>query len=159
MIKGGQVVELSYVLKNAKGEELDSATAESPLAYLHGYGQIIPGLEDALEGLNVGAQKSVVIPPAEAYGELNPALRLKVERSNFPPDAELEIGMQFVAEMPTGHVPFVIQKIEAEDVYIDGNHPLAGETLYFDVVVLSIREATKEEIEHGHAHGEGGHQH
>lgn len=159
MIKEGQVVELSYVLKNGKGEELDRADAKQPLSYLHGYGQIIPGLEEALEGLKAGDKKSVTVEPKEAYGELNPDLRMKIEKSHFPAGAKIEPGMQFVAEMDQGHIPFTVHKIENDHVFVDGNHPLAGETLHFEVEVLSMREATKEELEHGHAHGPGGHHH
>lgn len=159
MIKEGQVVELSYVLKNNKGEELDRAEKNEPLAYLHGYGQIIPGLEEALQGLIIGSKKSVTIPPEDAYGVLNPDLRLKIHKSHFPSDQQVAVGMQFVAEVGDGHVPFVVHKVEDDHVFVDGNHPLAGETLHFEVEVLSIREATKEELEHGHAHGPGGHHH
>lgn len=158
-IKEGQVVELSYVLKNDKGEELDSATSDTPLAYLHGHGQIIPGLESALLGLKAGAKTSVTIAPKEAYGDLNPDLRIKINKSHFPPEQPLQLGMQFVAEMNGGHVPFTIMKIEGDHVFIDGNHPLAGETLHFSVEVISVREATTEELQHGHAHGPDGHHH
>lgn len=159
MIKDGKVVELSYVLKNDQGEELDSATSASPLAYLHGHGQIIPGLEEALEGLKVGDSKQVTIPPKDAYGEFNPDLRMKIERKHFPQNAKIEAGMQFVADMGGGHVPFTVHKVEDEFVFVDGNHPLAGQTLHFNVEVVSLRDATAEELEHGHAHGPGGHHH
>ncbi len=158
-IKDGQVVELSYVLKNTKGEELDSATNDAPLAYLHGSGQIIPGLEDALLGLKVGDKKSVTIAPENAYGIFDPSLKMKIHSSHFPQEQKIQVGMQFVAEIKGGHVPFVIQKIEDDHVFVDGNHPLAGETLHFDVAVVSIREATKDELSHGHAHGPGGAHH
>jgi FKBP-type peptidyl-prolyl cis-trans isomerase SlyD len=159
MIKEGQVVELSYVLKNDKGEELDRADSKQPLAYLHGYGQIVPGLEEALEGLKVGEKKSVTVEPKEAYGEINPDLRMKIEKSHFPAGANIEPGMQFVAEVGEGHIPFTVHKVEHEHVLVDGNHPLAGETLHFEVEVISTRQATKEELEHGHAHGPDGHHH
>lgn len=159
MIKTGQVVELSYVLKNSTGEELDRADQNDPLAYLHGHGNIVPGLEDALEGLKVGDKKSVVVPPDEGYGEVNPDLRLKIDRSHFPKDQKIEPGMQFVAEMGGGHVPFLVHKVEGDMVFVDGNHPLAGETLHFDVEVIGVRDATKEELEHGHVHGPGDHHH
>jgi FKBP-type peptidyl-prolyl cis-trans isomerase SlyD len=159
MIKDGQVVELSYVLKDKAGKELDRADKGEPLTYLHGHGQIIPGLEEALLGLNVGDKKSVVIEPENGYGNVNPDLRIKIERSHFPKGQKIEVGMQFVAEMGNGHVPFTVKKVESNDIFVDGNHPLAGETLYFDVEVVGMREATKEELEHGHAHGPGGHHH
>lgn len=160
MIKNGTVVSMTYCLTNASGEELDRADHGEPFSYLHGSGQIVPGLEAAMVGMLVGSKKKVVIEPAEAYGELDEKLRTTVDRSNFPPDQDLEIGMQFAADVGEDErIVFTVTGIEGDKVHIDGNHPLAGETLHFDVEVLGMREATKEEIAHGHAHGPDGHHH
>jgi FKBP-type peptidyl-prolyl cis-trans isomerase SlyD len=160
MIKNGTVVDLSYSLKNDKGDVLDRADASEPFTYLHGAQQIVPGLENALAGLKVGEKKKVSVSPAEGYGELNPDLKLTVNRSQFPDGVEIEEGMQFEANSPDGQsVVFTVESIQGDKVAIDGNHPLAGETLHFDVEVLKVRDATKEELEHGHAHGDDGHHH
>lgn len=160
MIKKNSVVTLKYCLKNTEGLELDHSDEDEPLSYLHGSGQIVPGLETALSGLKIGDKKAVTIAPTEAYGEVVPDLRIKVERANFPKEKPVEEGMQFVAEVAGGHQqPFMVQKVEGDFVYLDGNHPLAGQTLCFDVEILAVREATKEELTHGHAHGPGGAHH
>ncbi|MBT5029217.1 MAG: peptidylprolyl isomerase [Nitrospinaceae bacterium] len=159
MIKKDSVVNMSYCLKNAAGEELDRADKNQPFAYLHGKGQIVPGLEKALEGLAIGDKKEVTVPPAEGYGDLMPSLRLKVERSNFPKDADIKPGMQFEAEDGERRIVFMVKGIEGDQIDVDGNHPLAGETLHFAVEITGIREATEEELTHGHAHGEGGAHH
>jgi FKBP-type peptidyl-prolyl cis-trans isomerase SlyD len=160
-IKKGKVVTLSYLLVNEAGEELDRSEPGEPLIYLHGTGQIVPGLENQLEGLKAGEKRAKIkVLPADAYGEMRPDLKLTVGRKQFPQDAELEPGMRFWAHTPEGEKhPFTIVKVAGDKVDIDGNHPLAGETLFFDVEVQGIREATKEELEHGHAHGPGGHTH
>ena len=160
MIKEGKVVDLKYSLKDSQGELLDEADAKQPFAYLHGAHQIVPGLESALLGLNVGDRKNVVVQPEDGYGILDPKLKMIVNRSQFPKDVELEEGMEFHASSPDGqHVIFTVDAIEGDKVHVDGNHPLAGEVLHFDVEVLNIRDATAEEIEHGHAHGPDGHGH
>ena len=160
MVKNNSVVGITYTLKNSEGVELGSANANQPMVYLHGQGQIVPGLEKALEGLIIGSQKDVTIPPSEGYGEVNPQLKLKTEKSIFPDDVEVQIGMQFAADIGDGKQQnFTVAHIEGNDVFIDGNHPLAGETLHFSVQVISIREPTQEELAHGHAHGPGGHDH
>lgn len=160
MIKDGTVVSLSYRLTNSQGEELDRADAGDPFQYLHGHGQIVPGLEKALAGLLVGSKKAVKVPPADGYGEVEESLRTKAKKSQFPAGQELSVGMQFAADAGDGHpVVFTITSIKGDDITLDGNHPLAGETLNFDVEVLGIREATAEELSHGHAHGPDGHGH
>lgn len=157
MIKDQTVVSLSYSLKNSEGEELGRAEAAQPLSYLHGSGQIVPGLEQALEGLNVGDKKDITVSPKEGYGEVVPNLKMKVERKLFPPDADIQPGMQFRADIGNGKEhTFTVMSVEGDDINIDGNHPLSGQTLHFSVEVVEIREATKEELEHGHAHGPGG---
>lgn len=160
MIKKNSVVSLRYCLTNPEGEELDRAEADEPLSYLHGFGQIIPGLEKALAGMKVGDKKDVIVSPEEGYGDAIPELKIKASRANFPPNSKIVPGIQFTADLGEGKSQhFVVQAVEGDDIYIDGNHPLAGQTLHFAVEVLAIRDATKEELTHGHAHGEGGHHH
>jgi FKBP-type peptidyl-prolyl cis-trans isomerase SlyD len=159
-IADGKVVNLLYALKNDAGEILDRADNEAPFTYLHGGQQIVPGLESALTGLKVGDKKKVTVEPADGYGELNPDLKMTVGRSQFPPKVELEQGMQFEAQTPDGQgVVFTVEAIEGDKVKIDGNHPLAGQRLHFDVEVISMRDATDDEKAHGHAHGPDGHHH
>lgn len=158
MIKEGTVVSLAYRLTNNEGEELDRADKGEPFSYLHGAGQIVPGLEDALTGLLVGSKKKVVVSPEDGYGVVEPNLRTTATRNQFPPDAELSVGMRFAADVGGDQpIVFTIVSLQGEEIGLDGNHPLAGETLNFDVEVLGIREATAEERSHGHAHGPDGH--
>lgn len=160
MIKDGSVVSICYRLTNTAGEELDRAEKSDPFFYLHGSGQIIPGLEAALVGSLVGAKKQVRIEPKDAYGEVDENLVTDVPRDNFPPGQALEVGMKFSADVDEGDsVVFTITKVEGDRISIDGNHPLAGETLQFEVEILAVRDATPEELAHGHAHGPDGHHH
>ena len=159
MITKNTVVSLSYQLKNAEGKELDRADPEKPLSYLHGHNQIVPGLEKALEGLAAGDKKDIDLSPQEGYGDVIPDLRLKLPRSKFPEDMKILPGIQFEATLGENNHIFTIVEEEGDNVKIDGNHPLAGESLHFSVEVLKIREATQEEIEHGHSHDQGGGHH
>ncbi|HAR43550.1 MAG TPA: peptidylprolyl isomerase [Bdellovibrionales bacterium] len=160
MIENGKVVSLSYALKNSQGEILDQSDSRDPLVYLHGGHQIVTGLETALEGLKIGEKKNVVVAPADGYGEKNDSLCLTVKKAQFPANVQLEPGMQFQAHAPDGSgVVFTIEKVEGDNVHINGNHPLAGQTLHFDIEVLDIRDASEEERSHGHAHGPDGHHH
>jgi len=159
-IKKGDVVSLSYRLTNDAGEELDKAEKAEPFSYLHGYGQIVPGLEQELLGLDVGAHKKVTVQPDQGYGEIEPRLRTSARRDQFPDGAEMHVGQRFAADVGTGQpIVFTVTEVNGDDVQLDGNHPLAGETLHFDVEVLEVRQATPEELAHGHAHGEDGHDH
>jgi FKBP-type peptidyl-prolyl cis-trans isomerase SlyD len=159
MVKKDAVVSLSYILKNDTGQELDKSSPDKPFAYLHGSRQIVPGLENALEGMAVGDKKKVTVSPAEGYGEFDPQLKLETDRANFPKDIEIQTGMQFSTEVGGDHRVFAVTDVEGDKVKIDGNHRLAGQTLHFDVEVVEIRDATPEELEHGHVHGLGGHDH
>ncbi len=159
MVKKDAVVSLSYTLKNDTGHELDKSTPDKPFTYLHGNKQIVLGLENALEGLAVGDKKQVTVAPAEGYGEFSAELKMEVERSNFPKDAKIQAGMQFSTEVNGNHQVFTVTDIAGDKVKVDGNHPLAGQTLHFDVEVVEIRDATAEELQHGHVHGPGGHDH
>jgi FKBP-type peptidyl-prolyl cis-trans isomerase SlyD len=157
-IQQGSVVSLSYVLTDPDGNEIDRSDSDEPFTYLHGYGQIVPGLEMALMGLSSGAKKQVIIPPSEGYGDLEQELRTVVQRDQLPNDATIEVGMRFMADQSDGEsLVFTVVQVENDQIHLDGNHPLAGVTLHFDVEVLEVRPATAEEISHGHAHGPGGH--
>jgi FKBP-type peptidyl-prolyl cis-trans isomerase SlyD len=153
------VVSFDYTLWNDKGEELDSSSGGDPLFYLHGSGNIIPGLERALEGKEVGAKLQVVVAPVDGYGERDDKLVRIVNRSNFKAGQKLEAGMQFRANTAEGPRLLTIVNIEGDKITLDANHPLAGATLRFEVEVREVRVPTKEELEHGHVHGPGGHHH
>lgn len=155
------VVTMSYTLTNEQGEVLDQAGTEQPFAYLHGANNIIMGLENALTGKQADDSFTVTIPPAEAYGEYDERLTQEVPRSMFQgvPDEQIVAGAQFHAQTNAGTQVIRIAKVEGDTVTIDGNHALAGATLTFEVTVLGVREASEEEVAHGHAHGAGGHQH
>ncbi|MCA9956444.1 MAG: peptidylprolyl isomerase [Ardenticatenaceae bacterium] len=160
-VKDGVVVTLEYVLRLDDGDVIDSSEEEGPLEYLHGYGQIIPGLEKALVGMSVGDRKTVVVPPDEAYGDVDMEAFEIVPRSMFPDDIELEEGLELSLRDVETDEPFdaTIAEIRETEVMLDFNHPLAGETLHFEVHIPAIREATAEELAHGHAHGEDDHHH
>ncbi|EKG42779.1 peptidylprolyl isomerase [Pseudomonas sp. SZ57] len=159
-IAAKKAVSIDYTLTNDAGEVIDSSTGGAPLVYLHGAGNIIPGLEKALEGKEVGDQLKVVVEPEDAYGEYSAELVSTLGRNMFEGVDELEVGMQFHASGPDGSMQIVtIRDVEGDDVTVDGNHPLAGQRLNFDVKVVAIRDASEEEMAHGHVHGEGGHQH
>ncbi len=159
-IANGTVVAIDYSLHLGDGRVVDASEAKEPLTYLHGEGQIVPGLESALEGLEVGARKHVVVAPAEGYGEHDARGVQEVQRSAFPQGFDPEVGMELTAEGEDGEaVPFAIREVRPESVVIDLNHPLAGKTLHFDVTVREVREPTDEERAHGHVHGPGEHHH
>lgn len=153
------VVSFHYTLKDDSGEVLDSSSGREPLSYLHGHGNIIPGLEKALEGTDVGHRSHVTVAPAEAYGETNPDLVFEAPREHFPADLKLEAGTRVYAEGPEGPVSFTVVRLTDGGAVLDGNHPLAGKQLHFDVEVVEVRPATQEEMAHGHVHGAGGHEH
>ena len=153
LIGDNLVVSLQYRLTDDAGSELDSSESSEPLAYLHGAGQLVPGLEKALVGKVEGESLQVRVEPAEGYGEVVPDLVQIVESEAFEGVDSLEVGMEFEAEAPDGSVHhIVVTEVEGDDVTIDGNHPLAGMALNFDVQILGVREATEEEVSHGHAH-------
>jgi FKBP-type peptidyl-prolyl cis-trans isomerase SlyD len=155
-----KVVLFHYVLTDDDGETIDSSRDDEPLAYLHGKGQIVSGLEKAMAGKKAGDTFQIDIAPADGYGEVEGPGPQAVERSAFPADTELEEGMMFNAEMPDGNlITLWVTEIQGDEVFVDQNHPLAGETLHFDVEIVEVRDATAEELAHGHAHGPGGHHH
>ncbi len=154
-----KVVTIDYTLTDDSGTIIDSSEGREPLAYIQGMNNIIPGLEAALEGKVAGDQLNVAIPPDQAYGERNDSLRQEVPKDRFDGAEDLEVGMQFHAQTEAGPLVVTVVGIEGDTVTVDGNHPLAGMTLTFDVKVVEVREASSEELDHGHVHGPGGHHH
>ena len=160
LIANQHVVAIDYTLSNDAGEVIDSSAGAEPLVYLHGAGNIIAGLENALAGKAVGDELEVSFEPEDAYGEYSAELITNLGREMFEGVEELEVGMQFHASAPDGGMQIVtIRDVDGDQVTIDGNHPLAGQQLNFKVKVVSVRAASEEEVAHGHVHGEGGHQH
>jgi FKBP-type peptidyl-prolyl cis-trans isomerase SlyD len=158
-IANDKAVSFHYTLTNSAGEVLDSSAGGEALVYLHGSGNIISGLEAALVGKKVGDTFKVTIEPKDAYGEHQDDMIQVLERKMFEGIDELEVGMQFHADVSHGPGIVTIIEINGDEITIDGNHPLAGEALTFDVEVTEIRDASPEEIAHGHIHGAGGHHH
>lgn len=154
MIGPDTVVSMHYTLTNTAGEVLDSSEGQEPLAYLHGAGNIIPGLENALTGKAAGSQLTVTVAPEDGYGPHHAELVQTVPRDMFDAD-DIQPGMAFRADE---HV-LVITAVNADEVTVDGNHPLAGQTLHFAVEITEVRPASEEELAHGHVHGAGGHHH
>jgi FKBP-type peptidyl-prolyl cis-trans isomerase SlyD len=147
------VVSMHYKLTNNAGDILDSSEGEQPLSYLHGAGNLIPGLEKELTGKTVGASLQVAVAPEEAYGPVNDALIETVPRSAFQGVESVEPGMAFEARGNDGQSRrIVVTEISGDDITVDGNHPLAGVELNFDVEIIEVRDATEEEIAHGHVH-------
>ncbi len=156
-VEKGSVVSVDYQLHLGDGEVVDASEPGQPLSYIHGEGQIVPGLERALEGLGVGDARQVVVQPDDGYGPHDARGVQEVPRDAFPAGMEPQPGMELVAQGPQGEsVPFVIRDVKPESVVIDLNHPLAGKTLHFAVTVRDVRAATSEELEHGHVHGADG---
>ena len=149
------VVALQYTLKNATGEVLDQASREDPLCYLHGAGNLIPGVEKALVGNTAGAKGEATVPPEEGYGQRDDQLVIQVPRAELP-EGDLQLGMQFQVQHEDGVGIVTLTEMQGDAVTLDGNHPLAGETLHFEMEVVEVRAATDEELEHGHVHGPGG---
>lgn len=147
-----RVVTIHYTLTNDQGEVLDSSRDREPLVYLEGSQNIIGGLESALTEKSSGDQAKVSVEPAEGYGEINEELVQPVPLTAFEGVEKIEPGMQFQAQTPGGPQIVRVVEVEDENVVIDANHPLAGQTLHFDVEVVETREPTEEEVEHGHAH-------
>ncbi|MEE9425146.1 MAG: peptidylprolyl isomerase [Methylococcales bacterium] len=158
-IKKNTVASLNYVLKDDEENVLDQSDSGN-FAYLVGAGQIIPGLEKAVEGKQTGDQLNVSIMAVDAYGERVLEKIQRVPQKMFPEDIEIKPGMQFEAQSPDGDVSIAtVDSIDGDVVVVDHNHPLAGKNLHFEVEVVDVREASTEEMEHGHVHGPGGHPH
>lgn len=157
-IRANSVVAIDYVLKNDAGEIIDSNDDGEPLTYLHGHENIVPGLERALDGKVVGDVLDVVVAPVDGYGERDLARIMTLKRDQLPEDLAPEVGMMLSMTSRDGHtVPITITAVSPTGITVDGNHELAGETLHFHVKVKMIRDATREELAHGHVHGPGGH--
>ena len=154
-ISNNSAVSIHYTLTNDNGEKIDSSIGGEPLIYLHGRGNIISGLEKALDDKAVGDKFTARIEPADAYGEFSEDMIQVVSREMFDGIDKLEVGMQFHAAVNSGTSIITVVKIDGDDVTIDGNHPLAGQALNFSVEVIDVRPATKEELSHGHIHGPG----
>ncbi len=153
LIGENAVVSIHYKLSDAEGTEMENSAGAEPLRYLHGNGNLIPGLENALVGKSTGDELSVAIPPEEAYGEVMPQLVQEVDRAVFQGVDTIEPGMAFQSQAPDGSTQrIVVREVDGDSVTIDANHPLAGVELHFDVQVVDVRPATDEELEHGHAH-------
>jgi FKBP-type peptidyl-prolyl cis-trans isomerase SlyD len=148
-VSSGAVVSIRYTLTDDEGVIIDTNVDHPALVYLHGNDNIIPGLEKGLEGAEVGEKRTVDVPPAEAYGEVDPDRMFELGKDEFPEELPLEEGMQFVAETASGEMAITIAEVRENTVICDANHPLAGMTLHFDVEILDVREATKEELEAG----------
>ncbi|HET7300054.1 MAG TPA: peptidylprolyl isomerase [Oleiagrimonas sp.] len=153
------VASFHYTLTNDGGDVLDSSREREPLAYLHGAGNIVPGLEKAMAGRKEGDTFKVDVEPQEGYGPRHEELIQTVPMSAFQGVPEVKPGMQFQGNGPQGATLVTVTAVDGDEVRVDGNHPLAGQTLHFDIEVTEVREATEDELTHGHVHGEGGHQH
>ncbi len=153
------VVSIDYTLTGPDGQVIDSSQGAEPLTYLHGAGNIVPGLERELEGKQSGDAMNVTIQPDDGYGPRRDQLVQEVSREAFQGVTKIEPGMQFQANTPQGPRMVTVTKVADQTVTVDANHPLAGVPLKFDVKVVDVRAATAEELQHGHAHGPGGHHH
>ncbi|MFA5419386.1 MAG: peptidylprolyl isomerase [Bacteroidales bacterium] len=158
-IQKDKVVSIHYTLTDDAGKVLDSSTGRGPLHFIQGHGNLIPGLEEALEGKVKTDKLKTSIPPEKGYGVRIDEMIHQISRSQFEEPENIEVGMQFQSQMDHGMQHLTITKIEGDKITMDGNHPLAGQTLHFDVDVVDVREASKEELEHGHVHSPEGHHH
>lgn len=158
-IAARKVVTIAYTLKDPEGKVLDTSEGGQPLAYLHGVGNLVAGLEKALDGKAVGDSLEVTVPPEEGYGVRDEGLIRNMPLRKLSPDKRGEVGRRYRVMTDQGPRVVTIKAIKGDYAEVDGNHPLAGMTLHFAVKVVGVREATAEEIEHGHVHGEGGHHH
>ncbi|MCA9941474.1 MAG: peptidylprolyl isomerase [Anaerolineales bacterium] len=154
MVDDGMVVRMDYTLRLDDGNEIDSSAPQGPLEFLQGIGQIVPGLESALYGMRVGDEKKVVVEPIDGYGELNADEFQLVSRDAFPTGMDLQVGMRLQMRDTDSGATFdaTVDEVRADSVVLDFNHPLAGETLFFDVKIVGLRAASPEEMAHGHVH-------
>lgn len=158
-IAADRVVLIHYTLTGDDGAVIDSSAGGEPLAYIQGHGNLVSGLEKALEGKKEGDKVAVAVAPADGYGIHNAALIQRVPKRSMQGSGEIKKGMQFQARTDDGIRVFTVTAVVGDMVTLDGNHPLADKTLNFDVDIVTVREATAEELEHGHVHGAGGHHH
>jgi FKBP-type peptidyl-prolyl cis-trans isomerase SlyD len=163
-ITANSVVSFHYKVVTSAGEAVDQSEKGEPLVYLHGHGNIVPGLEKQMIGKKTGDKFTANVAAKEAYGELDKELDLQVPLDVFPPNVrdQIQPGFRFRAEHPTlqgNEVTFTVVQVDDQHAYVSGNHPLAGKDLVFDIEIAEVRAASKEEVSHGHAHGPGGHHH
>jgi FKBP-type peptidyl-prolyl cis-trans isomerase SlyD len=155
-IDAKRAVTFHYSLRDDEGTVLDSSEGSEPLTYLHGEGNIVPGLEKALLGKQAGDEVKATVSPEEGYGQRDDGNIRNVPRRRLP-EGKIEPGMRLRLQTEEGQISALVTAVRGDYVTIDGNHPLAGMTLHFDVKIVEVREATAEELEHGHVHGPGGH--
>ncbi len=153
------ITSLEFSLSDDDGRLIDNSEKSGPLVYMHGTGGLFPALESKLEGKSAGDTLVARIAPEEAYGQRDEKRVQSVPRSHLPADMEIEVGMQFQSQSIEGMVVMTVANIDGDTIQLDGNHPFAGVALNFDLKIVEVREATAEELQHGHAHGEGGHHH
>jgi FKBP-type peptidyl-prolyl cis-trans isomerase SlyD len=159
-IQGNKVVTMNFTLTDEKGNVLDSTDTGGPFSYIAGKGMVLPKLEEAVSIMMIGTKKQLQLVAKDGYGEYNKDAVQAVGKENFPEDFILEAGMEYMASNPDGvQMPFIITNVEDQTVTIDFNHPLAGKNLIFDLELIDVRDATAEELAHGHVHGAGGHHH
>ncbi|HET6336250.1 MAG TPA: peptidylprolyl isomerase [Polyangiales bacterium] len=157
-VSAQHVISIDYTLTDDQGRTLDTSQGREPLAYLHGAGNIVPGLEKALEGQEVGATLEVSVTPEEGYGQYEAGLVRNVPVRKLP-EGRAQAGQRLRLDTSAGPRIFTVKSIKGDYARLDGNHPLAGQTLNFKVTIVSVREPTAEELAHGHVHGAGGHAH
>ena len=159
IVEKDKAVSFHYTLKNAEGEQMETSREKDPMSYLHGANNIIAGLEKAMEGHAVNDEFSVTVEPEEAYGVRNEDNVQRVPLKRLKSIGKISVGQVLNLQTNQGQVQVTVLKVGRFNVDVDGNHPLAGKQLTFDVEIMDIREASEEELEHGHVHGPGGHQH
>ncbi len=159
-IEANKVVTLNFTLTDDAGNVLDSTDQGGPFSYISGRGMVLPKLEEAVSVMMIGTKKQLKLEAADAYGNYNDQIVQVVGKENFPEDFVLEVGMEYMASNPEGvQMPFTITEVNGDEITIDFNHPFAGLNLNFDLELLDVRDATAEELAHGHVHGPGGHHH
>lgn len=154
-----QVVSIHYTLRDDQGEVIDRSADGEPLTYLHGHGQLIPGLERELMGKSAGDRVQLKVSAADGYGDYDRELVQRVPRRALKGIGEVRVGMRLQAQTPQGPRAVTVSQVSGDMVTLDGNHPLAGKNLHFEVEIAAVRTATEEELAHGHVHGPGGHHH
>jgi FKBP-type peptidyl-prolyl cis-trans isomerase SlyD len=160
IISHDAVAVITYTLKDDEGKTIDTNVGQSPLHYLHGHGNLVPGLEKELEGKSAGDRIQITVAPEQGYGQYDAARSFEIPKTELGPNINPQKGMILSMRGPNGvAMPVTILKVKLNTVVLDGNHQLAGKNLHFDVTVQSVRKAKKEELAHGHAHGPGGHGH
>jgi FKBP-type peptidyl-prolyl cis-trans isomerase SlyD len=158
-ISNNKVVGIEYTLKDNAGAVIDSNTGADPLFFIQGMGTIVPGLERAMEGKAAGESFDVEIKAVDGYGEYDANRKRGIPREQVPQLAEAKVGMMLQAQGPEGVSIVTVAEVTETEIVIDGNHPMAGKDLFFSIKVAEVRDATQEELSHGHVHGPGGHQH